>query len=439
MNRRRVALVLLCAALGAGAQSGEDGVFEWGFEQRVRNENWNNATDWTDQSDDQRVQVRYRTRMWLDGPVTSNIGFHVGLNQETNQILTPDRPAQFDEVFFETAYLDFKKLFVDGLSLKVGRQNVTKGEGFVLLEGTSGDGSRTIFSNAAVLGYTRKKSKIELIGILNPYTERFLPKIHNRHRQLTEWDEQAVGTYYTDNNLKNTTLDAYYFYKKETGDRRAPANVQYQPDRHIHTAGGRAVRDLGRGWSLRGECALQWGAEHPNVEVRGWGGYGYARKSFSGDRQYVQAGYWGMSGDDPKTTGRVEAWDPLFSRWPKWSELYIYSLMRETGASYWTNLSMWQTEWGFTPCKRVQGRVTYYWMKSFHPFQGSSATFGSGTVRGSLPEVRVDVALNKNWKGHVVYEHLAPGSFYSTRAHAYFLRFEMIYTIGGKFAAGHGN
>ena len=44
----------------------------------------------------------------------------VGLNQETNQILTPDRPFQFDETVFETAYVDFKKLFVKGLTLRVG-------------------------------------------------------------------------------------------------------------------------------------------------------------------------------------------------------------------------------------------------------------------------------------------------------------------------------
>ncbi len=37
-----------------------------------------------------------------------------------------------------------------------------------------------------------------------------------------------------------------------------------------------------------------------------------------------------MSGDDPSTDDN-EGWDPLFSRWPKWSELYIYSLATEGG------------------------------------------------------------------------------------------------------------
>jgi hypothetical protein len=69
----------------------------------------------------------------------------VGLTQETNQILTPDRPFQLDETIFETAYVDVKKLFVKGLTLRVGRQNLIKNEGFLMLEGSPGDGSRTIY------------------------------------------------------------------------------------------------------------------------------------------------------------------------------------------------------------------------------------------------------------------------------------------------------
>jgi len=39
--------------------------FEFGFEQRVRNEDWNNITDYSDKSNDEREQMRYRTRGWV--------------------------------------------------------------------------------------------------------------------------------------------------------------------------------------------------------------------------------------------------------------------------------------------------------------------------------------------------------------------------------------
>jgi hypothetical protein len=435
---RRSIVLLLCAALRLSSQAApENKVIEYGFEQRVRNEDWNNIFDFNDTLDDQRVQVRYRTRLWMKAPLSNNIDFSVGLNQETNQIITPDRPFKFDEVMFETAYIDVKKLFVKGLTLRVGRQNLMKGEGFLIFEGSPGDGSRTIYFNAAVLGYTWKKSKLELIGISDPRMDRYLPRIHDRSKALFDWNEQAIGSYYTDTNLKNTAIEAYYFYKKETGDLRPSTNFQFQGDRHISTAGGRVVQKLGRGYSLTGEMALQWGAQHPNYKVSGRGGYTYLKKTFGkANQHYVLGGYIGMSGDDPSTTSKLEGWDPLFSRWPKYSELYVYSQFRERGPSYWTNTGMWQAEMGYSPVKPVNVRFTYYRMNAFYPFNGDSRTFGKGLVRGNMPQIRVDYIANRHWRGHALYEHLAPGSFYSYGSPSYFLRFEVIYAYLGSVKVG---
>jgi hypothetical protein len=425
--------VALIFALRLSSQTNAVPTLDFGFEQRVRNEDWNNLFDYNSGLDDQRVQVRYRTRLWMKAPLGSNVDFNIGLNQETNQIITPDRPFQFDEVVFDTFNLDIKKLFVNGLSLKVGRQNLNRGEGFLLFEGTPWDGSRTVYFNAAVLGYTRKKSKLELIGISDPRTDRYLPKIHDRSKELVDWNEQALGVYYTDNNMKDASVEAYYFYKKETGDPRPATNYQFQGDRHISTAGGRVVQRYPDGWSFTGEMAFQWGAQHPNYTVSGRGGYAYVKKTYgNGDRNYVQGGYVGMSGDDPSTPNKIEDWDPLFSRWPKYSELYIYSQFRERGPSYWTNTRMWQTEMVYSPVKSVSVRFTNYWMNASHPFPGSSATFGTGTNRGYLPQIRIDYTRSPNWKAHVLWERLAPGDFYSVRSSAYFLRFEASYTIIGK-------
>jgi hypothetical protein len=35
----------------------------------------------------------------------------------------------------------------------------------------------------------------------------------------------------------------------------------------------------------------------------------------------------------------MEGWDPIFSRWPKWSESFIYTFTRESRPSYWSNMS----------------------------------------------------------------------------------------------------
>lgn len=436
MRRIATLTLLLLSVLPCHAQqSKEPSTFEFGFDQRVRNENWNNILDYSDATDDQRNQIRYRTRVWFTAPITSNIDVSVGLNQETNQWVygNPWRANHFDEVVFDTAYVDIKKLFVNGLSLKVGRQNFTKGEGFLLFEGGAGDGSRAIYFNGADLAYSWKKSKIELIGIIDPAYDRMLPRIHDAHKPLQDWDESAIGAYYTDNNHKNVGLEAYYFYKKEVHDYLLPTNPQFQPDRHISTAGGRVVRKLPRGYSLTGEFAGQWGAQHPSTKVHGWGGYGYAKKQFVHRwKPYAQAGWWGFSGDDPATKGTIEGWDPLFSRWPKWSELYIYSQVRENGVAYWTNTGMWQGETGITPHKMISARFTYYHMDAFHAFPRSPKIFGSGTNRGENVQGRVDFIPNKNWRAHILYETQLPNDFYTARKTGYFLRFECEYMFTAK-------
>ena len=205
---KRVILLAFLAALRLCSQTDKVRVVEFGSEQRTRNENWNNLFDFNVTLDDQRVQVRWRTRAWMKVPQNRNVDFMVGINQESNQILAPDRPFLFDEAIFETAYVDIKKLFVNDLTVRIGRQNLNKCEGFLMPEGTPGDGSRTIYHNAAVLGHSWKRSKLEAIGISNPRTDRLLLRVHDRYKSLFDWNERAIGTYYTDTNLKNASLEA---------------------------------------------------------------------------------------------------------------------------------------------------------------------------------------------------------------------------------------
>jgi hypothetical protein len=408
---------------------------EYGFEQRVRNENWNNIFDWNDGADDERGQIRWRTRLWMSAPLGSDIVFNAGLVQETNQIFQPHTPTHIDEGALETLNIEFKKLFVPGLSLKFGRQNIMKGEGFLFVEGNPYDGSRSIYDNAAVLGYTHRKSKIELIGISNPRIDHYLSQINSKFRQLIEWNETALGAYYTDNNLRNTSIEGYYFYKREFGDRRAPTNAQFQPDRYVYTAGGRAVQKLKRQFSVTGEFAGQWGRQRPGRDIRAWGGYGYLKRNFGPKgRNYASFGYWAMSGTDPAHPNTIGNFDPLFSRWPKWSELYIYSQFREVGVGYWTNIGMLQGEAVYVPWKPLAIRGTYYHMNSMHPFAGNAQIFGDGTTRGNHYQVRADLTVNRNWKGHVLYEQLNPGDFNRYRSMGMFFRMEIIYTYLGNVA-----
>lgn len=408
-----------------------------GFEERIRTENWDdiidhNAANHGTSKTDLRHQWRFRTRVWAKVTLGSRAEFAVGLNNEsktqTKTDAAPELPLVRDETIFETLYFDFKPS--RKLSARIGRQNVMKGDGFILFDGTSGDGSRTAYMNAAVVGYAfSPKSKLEVLAISNPSLDDYLPIVTDKKKRLTEWDEQLAGLYYTDTRHAGTDVQAYYLYKTSEDDFRPLTNAQRMPDRKVSILGTRVARTARPGLVFTGEFAGQWGTRGATSDVRAWGGYVNGKYIFKHAwKPAVLFGYTGMSGDDPSTPN-FEGWDPVMSRWPKWSELYIYSQVPELGVAYWSNIGMWQAEVTAAPTKKLGLRGTYYHLSAFHPFKGNQAIFGTGTTRGDLYQARLDYTHSPSFKGHVLYERLAPGSFYKVTDPGYFVRVEFIYSF----------
>jgi len=437
MTLTLLSLATLAGAAGAGSVPPAHRL-EFGVEERVRTENWDNSTDFSVRTADARHQWRFRTRAWARWNAGANTELAFGLADEDRKIVTPHSPLTWDETVIETFYLDHR--FTDGASVRVGRQNLTRGDGFILADGSPLDGSRVAYFNAVDLGWTSGKSRLDLLVISDPNHDEYLPRIHDKAKPLVEWDENAVGLYWTDAGRPRCTFDAYYFYKTETGDTRPATKPERQDDRWFHTLGGRVARDLPRDWSVKAELAGQAGVQRPGADILAWSAQASVKKSFAGAaKPSILIGWTGLSGDDPATAAN-EGWDPLFSRYPKWSELYIYSLGSERGPSYWTNLSMGQAEVRLTPVKPLELRATYYRMAAFRamgafrPFPVKPQLFGGGTLRGDLFAARADYRLNDHWRGHVVGEYLAPGDFYAGGDYGWFFRAEVLCTFQRSFS-----
>ena len=386
-----LATALLALPSLAPAQSAEPRAIQFGFEQRVRNENWNNICDYSDAANDQRNQIRFRTRFWASVPVNSNVSLTAGLDSETNKKVGTDLVA--DEIMFETLYVDVKRLFTPKLSLRAGRQDIARGESFILGDATPWDGSRSNYLNAADLTLRALGSTFEFMAISDPSRDHYLPRIHDQHRLLTEWNEQAAGLYWTKPVTDQMQAEGYYFYKTETHDYRSLTDPRRQPDKRFHTWGGRVSGRMRSHWTYAGEWAWQAGRQGAS-DVRAFGGYATLKRGFDVRwRPYVLAGYTAMSGDDPRTA-TVENWDPVFARGAKWGDLLLYSMIPERGAGYLTNAKMPQFEAGFSPFKKLAVRTTYYHAGAFHP-NGGDWRFGSGTRRGELFQIRGDLTVNQ--------------------------------------------
>ncbi len=138
------------AAAASPAKGQEGSRVEVGFEERLRQENWNNLLDFNGATPDKRSQFRFRERLWARFNF-SGVELALGLNNESRSIFVPDTPFIWDETVVETVYAEYK---AKTWSARLGRQNLQRGEGFILFDGTPLDGSRTAYVNALDAAWT---------------------------------------------------------------------------------------------------------------------------------------------------------------------------------------------------------------------------------------------------------------------------------------------
>jgi hypothetical protein len=326
----------------------------------------------------------------------------------------------------------------------------------------------------------------ELIGIDNPKYDQFFP-VWNRQpivdptnpcnsgtiknyvatlaktgKQLQEWDQEAIGLYYTNRERKSTDFEAYTFFNKSFGDIRKPTYYQYLPDRHYVLFGGRVVHRLKKmeGLSVTGEFAYENGIENsmkagvPNFDISAWGGFAYAKQRIKAKfNPYVSVGFYALSGQDPNSR-TVGNFDPLFERStnlsltsdaPAWSEFYICSEGYEEGLYYWTNLKMEQAEAGFTPWTWLTIIGGYAHLDGMNPYavnpyraEGSvspaaptAGMFGNGLGRGQLAKARLVYKITPSVQGYINLEKFMPGDFYQPQNSGYWFRAEIVYRYKG--------
>ncbi len=434
-------VVMICGVPATGAaqgaaQASDSGAtprppaatLEAGVEERFRYDHANNLVDHSAAAPDERLLWRFRTRAWVTGTLGGHLAFGVGLSNESRGQGVPRVPITLDETVFSALWVDIRPS--PRVNVRLGRQNIMKGDGFILKDGTPGDGARTEYVNGldATIRVARNAT-LEVIAASDPTHDTYLPVIRDQHRTLIEWDERLAGVYYTNTRRPDLQWQAYYLFKREMHDTRPATNPQFQPDRSLSTFGGRVEKARGTAWTMSGEWAMQVGTEVPDTPIRAWGGLAGVQRRFSVPwSPTIRAAYAALSGGSA-SSGVIEGWDPVLSRWPLWSEAIGQALTPEVGLAYWTNMGLLKAEVLLKPSPRTGARATYYHLTAFHPFEGTPLIFGSGTTRGDSFEARFDFSLDARFRGYVLYERFLPGSFYVGRTPGYLFRIELLATL----------
>lgn len=440
--------------------------FEPGASVRLRQEIWDNVVDLGTMPDKQpdRNFFRLRLQLWNEIKFNNNLSLYGRLTTEPKYYTGPYRLSldyegkeytnkkrfDQDELIIDNLYLDIKKPFDLPFNLRLGRQDFLGkdmyGEGFLILDGTPGDGSRTFYFNAlkATLliadGHT-----VDIVYVSNPKTDQYLPSLHpsyydkptgglyiNHKKRLTASNERGFWIYGRHKILEGLKIEPYYIYKKEK-------EYDVIKENYINTFGLRAIFSISD-FSLRGELAKQFGKYDNEVKRRGLGGYIFATYTFKKCpiTPSLEAGYVYLSGDKSDTKDKDEGFDPLFSRAPQWNELLIYTLVPETSGKggpipgYWTNLKGLVTKLKLNPIKDLNVTLSYqhFWADEKTNGLPSVMFSNDGKNRGDLWVALVAYKFNKNLDGFVQIEYFEPGNFYSNKArNATFFRWQLQYKL----------
>ncbi len=408
---------------------------------RLRHEYWKDLFDMNNDTKDNRNFFRIKASVWgkfnfgdfTPGgtEIAENTSLFIKLTDEFRAYAHPSTRFDINETVVDNLCLDAKNILGLPVDIRLGRQDMlfTYGEGFLIMDGTPQDGSRTYYFNAAkITWHINNENTLDFVYIHDPAYDDVFPIINESKKprqKLNTSDEEGYVLYWKNKAIKDTYLEAYYIFKRE--DDKNGGGIQAQ-NSSINTFGSYVKYNFDP-FVLRGQFAYQFGDYGP-YDRDGYGGYVFLDRVFKDVtwKPQVSVGYLYLSGDD-KSSNDLEGWDPLFSRWPWMSELYVLSYAPETGTGpgYWTNLSMWRTQLTLTPTKKVKLRFWYNFLRANETVTGS--IFNNEKNRGSLYQVRLDYKVNKNVSTYILVEYFSPGDFYapSNRDEALFTRFEITF------------
>jgi hypothetical protein len=442
----------------------------WGADFRARDEYYNNIVSLSsDAPRNEQNVVRLRGRVWTAITPVTNLTLNARLASEVREWTKPAFTGSFaGQQGMEWRYgivdnlnVKFNNIADQPLALTVGRQDIAIGDywnWWLVADGTPNDGSWTYFLDSARLNFEAKeiKTKFDVTYVYqSALPDEWLPTLDQPHNgrdilpylppggyynyYLTEQNEQGVIAYVSNKSLKNTTVEGFFIYKRDDKE------IANGDDANIYTVGGRVHGTLADHWQYSAEGAYQFGEKRDTLRVpttstawRDIDAFGanarltYLFKDKLNNQLQLQYEY--LSGDD-SGTGNDEMFDILWGRWPRWSELYIYSYAAETSGRFaqLNNVQRFGPMWSFNPRKGMTFSAMYNAL--FAPQEVptralSGALFSQdGNFRGHYLQTVLKHQFSKHVSAHLWAEFIWQGDYYTSRDLLTFIRPEIMFTF----------
>ncbi|MFA5072353.1 MAG: hypothetical protein WC539_00405 [Nitrospirota bacterium] len=446
MKNRRAVTTVLAVLMGMmfTASAYAEITNSAGLYFRLRHETWDNVFNFqqtdpsTGKATDDDNYFRLKTSVWDRVELDKKYAFYVKLTNEARYFFDSSNTAQSsrplgfnkDEIFFDNVYVSATSIAGLPVDAVIGRQDLMYGEGFILMDGTPGDGSRSFYYNAAKTTVKFwKASGVDLIYITDQTIEKSLPMMSSSpRRNLTAYNEEAAVVYGKIKEIENLSIEPYYVWKTEYS-----ANVL-----RLNTVGSRvdySFDALKSTWRTRVEYAHQFGSYDNGMKREADGGFAF----FGGKHETLwlkpswEVGYVYLSGDKANSPDIDRGWNPLFSRYPWFSELYCLSLARESGGivAYWSNLQATRAAMKFVLLPTTTLDISYTFMRALENSVGTGIFSVDGKQRGHLYTAKLYHQFSKSIDGYLLVENFVPGNYYAptNRDSGAFIRWELQWKI----------
>lgn len=320
------------------------------------------------------------------------------------------------ELMLDNLFLEGKGLFDDLLDLKIGRQDLYNycGLAHVFVDGTPGDGSRSIYTDMAALKFhVDEVSTLDAFALYNTDDVGDLRWGTDRSRHLAtaarfpgsrcNQDDWGAGLIWGSKAVEWLPYQVFAAEKRFNGE-----------DGHTELLGAKVSPEWAEGIKSDFEAMSELNGEWSGFASVDWKG----RKSGS-ICPLASLSYHYMS----------EEWDPMWSRGVNDSELFLYGT--HNGVAWWSNMHFVKLTAGmeFGPRHRLTAS-TGPMFAARNDYLGD----GNGTFKGLLTQGKYEFPLwladrkaGERFEifGHFLVEFFNPGDYYATSKPAWFVRWQI--------------
>jgi hypothetical protein len=251
-----------------------------------------------------------------------------------------------------------------------------------------------------------------------------------------EQNEQGAILYVTNKSIQDTEVSGYFIYKKDYDD--ITANGERGD---IYAFGGRGMHKFDSHWTATAEGVLETGQIWQPIPAGP--GVDKSEELFAGafnsklnyafnDRlkDSLRTGFEYRSGRNPHS-GTNNEFDPLWGRWPQFSELLNDQTFENKKPGFTTNF--YRIFWGhaFFPMPKLEACLDYHLLFADENTYADSRPkefTQDGKFRGQLVTWLLRYQHNEHLSSHFLAEVFAPGNYFGSERNemAEYLRYELM-------------